>query len=200
MTPVNHRLIDQRLVTKNDIICREVVTYEHSRRETNEEQSVSSVRQSTHRVAHLRTCLIIQKKSSTTTSTNQPTLRQTTLTNMTRSYTLLLLLLAPLSGSAFVPRFQPASNPSTTAVFMSDSVADAQLVLTGNNIDLTPALEEYAEKRIGGLLDKLGGGGLVRECEIHLSVSKNPKVRRQASQKTTGASRVLNFWFVVSIE
>lgn len=60
---------------------------------------------------------------------------------------------------------------------MSDSVADAQLVLTGNNIDLTPALEEYAEKRIGGLLDKLGGGGLVRECEIHLSVSKNPKVK-----------------------
>jgi len=66
-----------------------------------------------------------------------------------------------------------ARNPSATALFMSDSVeTDTKLVLTGNNIDLTPSLEEYAEKRIGGLLDKLGGGGLVRECEVHLSVSK----------------------------
>lgn len=99
---------------------------------------------------------------------------------MTRSSTLLLLLLAPLSTSAFtLPPCQPASrNPSTTAVFLSDSVeTGTNLVLTGNNIDLTPALEDYAQKRIGGLLEKLGGGGLVRECEVHLSVSKNPKVK-----------------------
>lgn len=54
---------------------------------------------------------------------------------------------------------------------------DANLVLTGNNIDLTPALQEYVEKRIGGLLQKLGGGGIVQECDVHLSVYKNPKVR-----------------------
>ena len=98
---------------------------------------------------------------------------------MARSSTLFLLLLAPLSGSAFTlpPYQQTPRNPSTTAVFLSDSVGtDTKLVLTGNNIDLTPALEEYAQKRIGGLLEKLGGGGLVRECEVHLSVSKNPKV------------------------
>ena len=60
---------------------------------------------------------------------------------------------------------------------MADSVdTGTNLVLTGNNIDLTPALEDYAQKRIGGLLEKLGGGGIVRECEVHLSVSKNPKV------------------------
>ena len=62
---------------------------------------------------------------------------------------------------------------------MSDSIeTDTKLVLTGNNIDLTESLEEYTAKRIGGLLEKLGGGGLVRECEVHLSVSKNPKVGR----------------------
>jgi len=96
---------------------------------------------------------------------------------MTRSSTLLLLLLSPLSASAFtVPRFQQTRGP--TAVFMADDVeTDTKLVLTGNNIDLTDALEEYAEKRIGGLLDKLGGGGIVRECEVHLSVNKNPKVK-----------------------
>lgn len=96
---------------------------------------------------------------------------------MFRSSPLLLVLMAPLSVFSFT--FQPLSrNPSTTAIFMSDSVeTDTKLVLTGNNIDLTEALEDYAEKRIGGLLEKLGGGGLVRECEVHLSVSKNPKVK-----------------------
>jgi len=61
---------------------------------------------------------------------------------------------------------------------MSDSVeTGTNLVLTGNNIDLTPAIEAYAQKRIGGLLDKLGSGGIVRECDVHLSVSKNPSVK-----------------------
>ena len=97
---------------------------------------------------------------------------------MTRySTTLLLLLLAPLSASAFTTVPQ-SSTRTPTAVFMSEKVDSvAQLVLTGNNIDLTPALEEYAQKRIGGLLDKLGSGGIVRECDVHLSVSKNPAVR-----------------------
>lgn len=97
---------------------------------------------------------------------------------MTRySTTLLLLLLAPLSASAFTTVPQ-SSTRTPTAVFMSEKVDSvAQLVLTGNNIDLTPALEEYAQKRIGGLLDKLGSGGIVRECDVHLSVSKNPAVK-----------------------
>jgi len=101
---------------------------------------------------------------------------------MTRNSTLLLILMAPLLASAFTvpPSQSTPRNPSTTSVFLSDSVetnTNTKLVLTGNNIDLTPALEDYAQKRIGGLLDKLGGGGLVRECDIHLSVSKNPKVK-----------------------
>uniref|UniRef100_A0A7S4EF26 Sigma 54 modulation/S30EA ribosomal protein C-terminal domain-containing protein n=2 Tax=Pseudo-nitzschia australis TaxID=44445 RepID=A0A7S4EF26_9STRA len=95
---------------------------------------------------------------------------------MTRSSTLLLLLLAPLSASAFTV-LPSQSSTSTTAIFMSDSVDTSRLVLTGNNIDLTDSLKEHADKRIGGLLDKLGSGGLVKECEIHLSVSKNPSVK-----------------------
>jgi len=60
---------------------------------------------------------------------------------------------------------------------MADSVeTGTKLVLTGNNIDLTDALQDYADKRIGGLLDKLGNG-IVNACEVHLSVSKNPKVK-----------------------
>ena len=94
---------------------------------------------------------------------------------MTRAFSFLLLLLAPLSTSAFTAS-HALTKPSSTAVFMSDTVeTETKLVLTGNNIDLTDALQDYADKRIGGLLDKLGGG-IVQECEVHLSVSKNPKV------------------------
>ena len=47
---------------------------------------------------------------------------------------------------------------------MSSEVAgDTSLVVTGNNIDVTPALQEYVEKRIGGILNKLGSGGIVHE-------------------------------------
>jgi putative sigma-54 modulation protein len=60
---------------------------------------------------------------------------------------------------------------------MSSGVAgDVSLVITGNNIDLTPSLQDYVEKRIGTILNKLGSGGIVRECDVHLSVCKNPKV------------------------
>jgi hypothetical protein len=68
--------------------------------------------------------------------------------------------------------------PSTMELAMSSGVAgDVSLVITGNNIDLTPALQDYVEKRIGTILNKLGSGGIVRECDVHLSVCKNPKVR-----------------------
>jgi len=58
----------------------------------------------------------------------------------------------------------------------SSSDADVPIVLSGKNIDLTPALVEYVNKRIGGNLNKLASTGNIRECEVHLSVSKNKKV------------------------
>lgn len=71
----------------------------------------------------------------------------------------------------------PAPVSRHTALQMSTEVNDINLVLNGNNIDLTEALTDYVEKRIGGPLRKLGGGGIVRECDVHLSVYKNPKVK-----------------------
>ena len=78
---------------------------------------------------------------------------------------------------------------------MSSEVAgDTSLVVTGNNIDVTPALQEYVEKRIGGILNKLGSGGIVQECDVHLSVCKNPKVRGKAKSiktQTVSSRRVI---------
>jgi Sigma 54 modulation protein / S30EA ribosomal protein len=50
------------------------------------------------------------------------------------------------------------------------------IILNGQNIELTPALEEYVNKRIGGILKKLSSSNSVRECDVVLSVNKNPKV------------------------
>jgi len=55
--------------------------------------------------------------------------------------------------------------------------AGIAVTLTGTNIDLTQALEDHVGKRIGRPLNKLGGDGIVRDCEVHLSVYKNPKVK-----------------------
>jgi Sigma 54 modulation protein / S30EA ribosomal protein len=50
------------------------------------------------------------------------------------------------------------------------------IIIDGRNIEVTPALEEYVNKRIGGTLNKLSSNGAIRECDVILSVSKNPKV------------------------
>lgn len=93
-----------------------------------------------------------------------------------------MLALSQLMASAFMPASRTHqhchANHHHQLLMAKETVGqDANLVLTGNNIDLTPALQEYVEKRIGGLLQKLGGGGIVQECDVHLSVYKNPKVR-----------------------
>jgi Sigma 54 modulation protein / S30EA ribosomal protein len=51
------------------------------------------------------------------------------------------------------------------------------IIINGQNIPLTDALVDHVNKRIGNTLSKLIKNGAVRECDVHLSVSKNPKVR-----------------------
>ena len=70
-----------------------------------------------------------------------------------------------------------SSTAASDSAAATDEDDDTPLVITGNNIDLTPALEEYVGKRIGNPLKKLNTNGLVRDCDVHLSVNKNPKVR-----------------------
>jgi len=59
---------------------------------------------------------------------------------------------------------------------MSSTDVDVPIVLNGQNIELTPALVEHVNKRIGATLSKLANNGAVRECDVVLSVNKNPKV------------------------
>jgi ribosome-associated translation inhibitor RaiA len=90
---------------------------------------------------------------------------------------LLSPLLAAIPSSAFVINRNGVSPPF--ALRMSTETGDVPLVLNGRNIALTPAISDYVEKKIGGPLRKLASTGNVRECDVHLSVNKNPKVRLQ---------------------
>jgi hypothetical protein len=89
--------------------------------------------------------------------------------------TLFVALLAVQSVTAFAPLLQAQRVVSITA--RSASVTDVPIIVNGQNIELTPALIEHVQKRIGSTLNKLGGNS-VRECDVVLSVNKNPKVKQ----------------------
>jgi len=94
----------------------------------------------------------------------------------------LCFLLTAAAVSAFhVAPTRRSRGPAALRMSSSDSTTDqtaVPIVVKGQNVDLTPALTEYVNKRIGGHLNKLSSGGAVRECDVILSVSKNPKVSR----------------------
>ena len=83
-----------------------------------------------------------------------------------------------------------ASASATAASEDDDDSGGHKIAIAGNNLELTPALTDYVNKRIGGNLSKLTNNGSIRECEVHLSVNKNPKVRKTNKQsnkkKSTG--------------
>jgi len=53
----------------------------------------------------------------------------------------------------------------------------APIVITGDNIDLTPALSDYVNQKIERTLGKLPTA--VSHCDVYLSVNKNPKVENR---------------------
>lgn len=82
-----------------------------------------------------------------------------------------------LSGaSAFT---SPMAFHANTALSMvsSSSIDRVPITITGNNIDVTEALADYVNKKLEKPLGKLRSNGLIRDCDVHLSVTKNPRVR-----------------------
>jgi hypothetical protein len=85
-----------------------------------------------------------------------------------------LLLLFVSVASAFVV---PYTNRSPARLFSSPvGTEEIPITVTGNNIEVTPALEEYVNKKLERPLGKLRANGVIQDCAVHLSVNKNPKV------------------------
>jgi hypothetical protein len=98
----------------------------------------------------------------------------------------LLSLLA--SVAAFAPR--PVSRPITAALLSTKTDQEMPIVINGQNIDLTPSLVDYVNKRIGGPINKLASNGAVKDCDVVLCVSRNPKVSNTAKKAQTTVSIV----------
>jgi hypothetical protein len=77
------------------------------------------------------------------------------------------------SRPSFVTAHQQAPK---SALHMSTIDQEVPIIVNGQNIELTEALTEHVKVKIGGTLAKLASGGAVTECDVVLSVSKNPKV------------------------
>ena len=83
-----------------------------------------------------------------------------------------------MSVFACCAAFSPAPSFSSRAIGSSmplQMTVKAPIVITGDNIDLTPALSDYVNQKIERTLGKLPTA--VSHCDVYLTVNKNPKVR-----------------------
>lgn len=79
-------------------------------------------------------------------------------------------------SNAFNPSIILKSRVGHTKLASTSRTYDP-ITVTGNNIDVTPSLKEYVNNKLGKIIDKLSGSGAVQECDVHLTVNKNPKVK-----------------------
>jgi len=79
------------------------------------------------------------------------------------------------SAAAFAPNL-PLHHAVTRTSPLAMSTEAMSYTITGNNIEVTPALREYMNKKLDKTVGKLGASGAVQECDVHFSVNKNPKV------------------------
>jgi len=103
---------------------------------------------------------------------------------MVRSVSILaMMLLVFRVSSAFCPvglRAQVAGKRTafvSSPLQMSESNGNVPVVITGNNMEVTPALMDHVNKKMEKVLGKLARSGLIRECDVHLVVSRNPEVK-----------------------
>jgi hypothetical protein len=92
----------------------------------------------------------------------------------------ILTTLSMLScAAAFAPHVRPLHNALTNRPHVSPlamSTEAVNYIITGNNIEVTEALNKYVNKKLDNVIGKLSGSGAIKECDVHLSVNKNPKV------------------------
>jgi len=70
------------------------------------------------------------------------------------------------------------------------SIPDRQpIIVTGNNVEVTPAMLEYVNKKLDKVLDK--HRQVVTKCDVHLTVVHNPRVKESHRAEVTLAVKGL---------
>jgi putative sigma-54 modulation protein len=64
-----------------------------------------------------------------------------------------------------------------------------KLLIHGRNLDVTQAIRDYTESKLGRAINHFEG--LVKEADVHLSVSRNPRVPQQTAEVTLFANGVV---------
>jgi len=99
-------------------------------------------------------------------------------TNTMRVFSIAFLLSTMDTSSAFAPYSSAkvvVSSSTTTSLLMSPQVK-VPITITGDGIDLTPALSDYVNLKVDRTLGKLSAVSGVSHCDVFLTVNKNPKV------------------------
>lgn len=92
-------------------------------------------------------------------------------------YSLLFTAATITTSSAFTTLTQRSfSSISKIASPLQMSTESVSYVITGNNIDVTPALHDYVDSKLDKIIGKISSNA-ISECDVHLSVNKNPKVK-----------------------
>jgi len=89
-----------------------------------------------------------------------------------------LLTALPLFSSvvAFVPHSLNHNVPHAVSQLRMSSEVN-NYAITGNNLEMTPALNDYVTTKLDKVIGKLSNTGLIEGCSVHLTVNKNPSVK-----------------------
>lgn len=74
----------------------------------------------------------------------------------------------------------PNMGQQRAASFLPMSSTEANsvpIIISGNNIEVTAALNDYVNSKLERTIGKLSSSGAVKDCDVHLTVNKNPKVK-----------------------
>jgi len=89
----------------------------------------------------------------------------------------MLLFSTMATSSAFspAPQISTRSMNANNGLHMSSPVK-VPITISGDNIELTPALSDYVNQKVDRTLGKLSSVSGVSNCDVYLTVNKNPKV------------------------
>lgn len=93
---------------------------------------------------------------------------------MRASSVILLSTMATSSAFSPAPRSSPRIMTANKGLHMS--AVKVPITISGDNIDLTPAISDYVNQKVDRTLGKLSSVSAVSQCDVFLHVNKNPKV------------------------
>jgi len=94
---------------------------------------------------------------------------------MRASAMLLVSTMATSSAFSSAPQLSTRTVNANNGLHMSSPVK-VPITVSGDNIDLTPALSDYVNEKVDRTLGKLSTVSGVSNCAVYLTVNKNPKV------------------------